>query len=238
MISKDREIVSCLEDLEASRFEQLIADERFKDNPLLPELRQLHELYRTLAQRTERMAKEKGRLETQLANMNRSLDLATRIDAMTGLANRRAIMEKIDQEFSRAHRHQRSASIVLADLDNYKFVNDNYGYNTGDDVLVEVARVLRGCVRSEDICSRWGGEEFLILLPETPLDGALAVANKIRESIAMTVFSANRSGINLTASLGVCEYRPDQSILEAIKLADQALQQAKHSGKNRAIVAS
>lgn len=236
-MTKDRDIVSCLEDLETTRFEQLIADERFKDNPLLPELHQLHELYRTLAQRTERLAKEKGRLETQLTNMNRSLELATRIDPMTGLANRRAIMEKIDQEFSRAHRHQRSASIVLADLDNYKKINDTYGYNTGDDVLVEVARVLHGCVRSEDICARWGGEEFLILLPETPLDGALAVANKIRESIAMTVFSANRAGINLTVSLGVCEYQPDQNIFEAIKRAELALHQAKQGGKNRALVA-
>lgn len=237
MAQKDNDIVNCLEDLEARRFEQLIADERFKDNPLLPELRQLHELYRTLVQRTDRMAKEKGRLETQLSNMNRSLDLATRIDPMTGLANRRAIMEKIDQEFSRAHRHQRSASILMADLDNYKLVNDTHGFNIGDDVLVEVARVLRSCVRSEDICARWGGEEFLILLPETPLDGALAVANKIRESVSMTVFSANRCGINLTISMGVCEYHPEQNIFEAIKRAEQALQQAKHAGKNRAIVA-
>lgn len=236
-MSNDRAIVNSLESLEAERFEQLITDERHKDNPLLPDLRQLHELYRTLAQRTERLLREKSQLETQLANMNRSLDLATRIDPMTGLANRRSIMEQIDQEFSRAHRHQRAASIVLADLDNFKVINDTYGYNTGDDVLVEVARVLRGCVRSEDICARWGGEEFLILLPETPLDGALAVAHKIRESVAMSLFSANRSGISLTVSLGVCEYHPDQNMLESIKRADVALQQAKHAGKNRAIVA-
>jgi len=237
MTRNDRAIVSCLEDLETTRFEQLMADERFKDNPLLPELNQLHELYRTLAQRAERLAKEKSRLETQLGNMNRSLDLATRIDAMTGLANRRAIMEKIDQEFSRAQRHQRATSIVLADLDSFKLVNDRYGYNTGDDVLVEVARVLRSCVRSEDICARWGGEEFLLLLPETPLEGALSVANKIRESVAMTVFSANRHGIKLTVSLGVCEYQADQNIFESIKRADHALFQAKQSGKNRAMVA-
>ncbi len=236
-MNKDRDIVTSLEDLEADRFAQLLADDRLHDNPLLPELRQLHELYRTLAQRSERLVREKARLETQLINLNRSLDLATRIDPMTGLLNRRAIMEMIDQEFSRAHRHQRAASIVLTDLDNYKRINDNHGYNTGDDVLVEVARVLRSCVRSEDLCSRWGGEEFLILLPETPLDGALAVANKIRESIAMTLFSANREGISLTASLGVCEYQPDQNIFEAIKRADLAMHQAKQAGRNRAMVA-
>lgn len=238
MTKHDRVPVSCLEGLESARFEQLMADERFKDNPLLPELRQMHKLYCTLFQRAERLAKDKSRLETQLGNMNRSLDLATRIDAMTGLANRRAIMEKISQEFSRAQRHHRSASIVLADLDAFKEVNDRYSYSTGDDVLVEVARVLRGCVRSEDICSRWGGQEFLLLLPETPLEGALAVANKIRESLDMTVFSANRHGIHLTASLGVCEYRSGQNIMESIKQAEQALHQAKQAGKNRAMVAA
>jgi diguanylate cyclase (GGDEF)-like protein len=236
-MANDKDIVSCLESIESSRYEELIADERFKDNPLLPELRQLHEIYRTLAQRTERLLKDKSQLETQLINLNRSLDLATRIDAMTGLANRRSIMEKIDQEFSRSHRHNRSTSIIMADIDNFKQINDTYSFNTGDDVLVEVARVFRGCLRSEDICARWGGEEFLVLLPETPLDGALSVANKIRESIAMTVFSANRCGISLTVSLGVCEYKPDQNFLDAIKRADQAMLQAKQAGKNRALVA-
>lgn len=236
-MANDKDIVSCLESIESTRYAELIADERFKDNPLLPELSQLHEIYRTLAQRAERLLKDKSQLETQLINLNRSLDLATRIDAMTGLANRRSIMEKIDQEFSRSTRHNRSTSIIMADIDDFKLINDTYSFNTGDDVLVEVARVFRGCLRSEDICARWGGEEFLVLLPETPLDGALAVANKIRESISMTIFSANRCGISLTVSLGVCEHQPDQNFLDAIKRADQAMLQAKQAGKNRALVA-
>jgi diguanylate cyclase (GGDEF)-like protein len=126
----------------------------------------------------------------------------------------------------------------MADLDYFKKVNDTHGFNTGDDVLVEVSRVLRGCLRNEDICSRWGGEEFLVLLPETQLDGALAVANKIRESVAMTEFKVNRPGIHLTISLGVCEYKPEQNIFEAISRADQALFQAKRGGRNRAMVAA
>jgi diguanylate cyclase (GGDEF)-like protein len=237
-MATDHDVIGTLETIESDRFQHLMADERFKDNLLLPELLQLHELYRTLSQRTERMAREKTRLETQLANMTRSLDLATRIDPMTGLANRRAIMEMIEQEFSRASRHQRATSIIMADLDYFKKVNETHGFNTGDDVLVEVSRVLKGCLRNEDICSRWGGEEFLVLLPETPLDGALAVANKIRESVAMTEFKVNRPGIQITISLGVCEYNSDQNIFEAISRADQALHQAKMGGRNRAIVAA
>lgn len=236
-MATDHDFIGSLETIESSRYQLLMADSSFKDNPLLPELQQLHELYLTLSKRTERLIKEKKQLETQLGNMNRSLDLATRIDPMTGLANRRGIMEMIEQEFSRAHRHQRPTSIIMADLDYFKKVNDTHGFNTGDDVLVEVSRVLKSCLRNEDICSRWGGEEFLILLPETPLEGALAVANKIRESVAMTEFKANRPGIQITISLGICEYHPDQNIFEAISRADQALHQAKLGGRNRAIVA-
>jgi diguanylate cyclase (GGDEF)-like protein len=235
-MAADHNVREKLEATDTGHFQRLMADDRFKDNPLLPELHQLHDLYCTLSQRTESMIREKSRMETQLANMSRSLDLATRIDPMTGLANRRAIMEMVEQEFSRANRHQRAASIIMADLDYFKKVNDTHGFNTGDDVLVEVSRVLRSCLRNEDICSRWGGEEFLVLLPETTLDGALAVANKIRESVSMTEFKVNRPGIQITISLGVCEYKPDQNIFEAISRADQALHQAKMGGRNRAMV--
>lgn len=233
----DRDLIEGLEIQELDRYQQVMADERFKDNPLLTELQHLHELYCTLAQRSERLAWEKVQLQKQLADMARSLDLATRIDPMTGLVNRRAIMEMVEQEFSRASRHHRSASIILADLDHFKQLNDTHGINTGDDVLVEVARVLHSCLRNEDVCARWAGEEFLILLPETPLDGALAVANKIRESIAMTEFKANKPGIHLTISLGVCEYHTENDLFDAISRADQALLQAKLGGRNRAIVA-
>lgn len=227
-----------LQAAESDHYQQLIADERFKSNPLLPKLQQLHEHYRSLAQKTERLLKEKAQLETQLSNMNRSLNLATRIDPMTGLANRRAMMELLEQEFSRASRHQRAISIVIADLDTFKRVNDAHGFNTGDDVLVEVARVLRGCVRNEDFCGRWGGEEFMFLLPETELEGALAVANKIRESVAMTEFVINKPGVRLTISLGVCSHQNGQNIFDAVTGADQALHKAKMGGGNRTVAVS
>lgn len=236
-MSKELQKLATLEADELALYQQLMADERFKDNPLLPEVASLHQHYRTLAKHAEALVKDREYLTTQLVNMNRSLDLATRVDPMTGLANRRAIMEMLEQEFSRSHRHQRNTSIIMADLDYFKKVNEAYGFNTGDDVLVEVSRVLRGCLRQEDVCARWGGEEFLMLLPETPLQGALAAANKIRESVAMTEFKANRPGIHLTISLGVCEYQSDQNILEAIARADQAMFQAKLGGRNRTVVA-
>lgn len=220
------------------RLEQLIADRQHADVALLDEFKQLSELYRKLETRAEKLAKENEQLKTELVNMVRSLELASRIDGMTGLANRRDIMEKIEREATRSHRHQHPFTILLVDVDDFKKVNDTYGYNSGDDVLVEVARVLRSCVRNEDICARWGGEEFMILLPETSAEGSLTVANKVLESVSMTEFKANKPGIRITVSIGICENDPLQSVYDCIARVDQALQQAKKDGKNRHRIAA
>jgi diguanylate cyclase (GGDEF)-like protein len=236
-MATERKIIEKLKISESESYSKLTSYIDTNNNKIMPELQKLHECCIALLKHAEQLINKKDQAETKLVELNRSLNLATRVDPMTGLANRRAIMEMIKQEFSRSNRHQRNSSIIIANLDNFKNINETLGYNTGDDLLVEVSRVLRGCLRNEDICARWGGEEFLILLPETRLDGALAVAEKIRESIAMTVFLANREGIRITTSLGVCEHKSDQDIFEAISRADQALRQAKSGGKNRALVA-
>lgn len=217
-------------------FEHVLSSGHYEGNPLLTEYRLLYDEYCRLQKHSMVLTKEKHNLETQLVEMNRSLDLASRIDPMTGLANRRDIMEKIEREYSRAERHHRLFSVLLADLDDFKLVNERYGYNSGDDVLVEVARVMMGCVRSEDVCARWGGEEFLFLLTETPLEGAKAVAQKINSSIAMTEFKAKKPGIRITVSIGVSEYQAGQSINDCISRADQALRTAKLEGKNRLVI--
>jgi diguanylate cyclase (GGDEF)-like protein len=221
-----------------AHFKHILEGGGHEGNPLLMEYHLLYDAYSALKHRMDALNKEKNNLLTQLGEMNRSLDLATRIDPMTGLANRRDIMEKIEREFSRSQRHQRTFSVMLVDLDNFKSVNDTYGYFDGDDVLVEVARVLMGCVRNEDVCARWGGEEFLFLLTETALDGAVTLAKKVLDSISMTEFKANRPGIRITTSIGLCEYVSGQSIYDCISSADQALRQAKQGGKNRFVVAS
>ncbi|WP_437179742.1 GGDEF domain-containing protein [Pelotalea chapellei] len=156
---------------------------------------------------------------------------------MTGLVNRRDMMERIEREASRANRHQRIFCALLLNIDNFRHINDVHGYNIGDDVLVELARVLRGGVRSEDVCARWGGDEFLILLPETRREGAEAVARKVLESITMTEFKAQKPGIWVTVSIGVRGYDPSQNIHECVFSADKALQQAKRDGKNRYVIA-
>jgi diguanylate cyclase len=220
----------------SAHFRHISADSRFEGNPLLIEYRLLHNDFLGLKRRVNKLEEENRNLNSQLVEIGRSLDLAGRIDPMTCLSNRRDIMQKIEREFSRAERHLRAFSVILADLDNFKQVNDIYGYNAGDDVLVEVARVLMSCIRKEDVCARWGGEEFLILLTETDIAGAEAVARKIHESITMTEFKAQKPGIRVTMSLGVSEYKTGQSTYECVTRADQALQQAKQGGKNRYFV--
>jgi diguanylate cyclase (GGDEF)-like protein len=221
----------------SAHFEHLVSDAGHDSNPLMIEYRLLYDDYFALKHRVHLLEKENSSLKTRLSEMDRSLDLSTRVDPMTGLANRRDIMEKMERELSRSERHQRTFSVMLVDLDNFKQLNEKYGYNDGDDVLVEVARVLMSCVRNEDVCARWGGEEFLFLLTETNIEGALTLSRKILDAISMTEFKANRPGIRITASLGLCEYQAGLSIYECVSRADQALRQAKLGGKNRFVVA-
>jgi len=214
-----------------SYFEHMLEGMRFKGNPMFTEYELLFNEFFALKQHVDELDRDKQSLQTQLAEMNRSLDLASRIDPMTGLANRRDIVEKIERELNRSKRHKRTFSLMLLDMDNFKLVNDTHGYNSGDDVLVEVARVLRSCTRNEDICARWGGEDFLFLLTETAIEGALILARKVLESISMTEFKVNHPGIRVTACIGLCEYQKGQSVYDCIAAADQALRQAKRDGK-------
>lgn len=236
-MTRNSEAKTSKETEEMRRFEKIINSGQFAGNPLLPAFTRLHEHCKKLEHQAEAAVRENKRCKTQLVEMSRSLELTTRVDVMSGLANRRDILGKIEQEFSRAFRHQRTFSVILADIDDFKHVNDSYGFNIGDEVLVEIANVLKSCVRSEDVCARWGGEEFLLLLPETTIDGAESVAQKINHSIAMTEFRVNKPGIRVTISLGVSGYSQGQAAFDCIARAEQALLTAKKSGKNQYIVA-
>lgn len=154
-------------------------------------------------------------------------------DQLTGLLNRRAMHQLLDQEHARVKRHGATFSLILGDLDRFKRVNDRYGHNTGDLVLQETARRLGSLMRAQDALCRWGGEEILILLPETGLDGAMHVAEKVRLSLADKPMLAGECSILQTISLGVTSCHGHDDIESAIKRADDALYQAKENGRNR-----
>ena len=152
-------------------------------------------------------------------------------DPLTGLMNRRHFRLLADQEFSRAARTHQQLLLMMLDIDHFKQVNDAHGHDVGDQALIAVADVLKNGIRDMDILARWGGEEFLVLLPETDLKGALPIAERIREQVSQIRLPKIPEG--LTISIGMCEAKPGMELKSVINLADQALYQAKASGRNR-----
>ncbi len=164
------------------------------------------------------------------------LHLAT-TDVLTGAANRRNFMERCETEVSRARRYDRPTSILMLDVDRFKSINDSYGHAAGDAVLKAMAAVFRQALREPDIWGRLGGEEFAILLVETPLHEAAAVAERLREQLASTPVTHDEYTIAFTASIGVAPVVPDDGGLEkALSLADGLMYQAKNAGRNRVMV--
>jgi diguanylate cyclase (GGDEF)-like protein len=164
------------------------------------------------------------------------VELASR-DVLTGAANRRAIEETLGLEVARARRHQRHVSVLFLDVDHFKSINDDFGHKAGDRVLVDVAAVIGNCLRPTDIVGRWGGEEFVIVLPETDSAEAAAIGERIRARFEYRSFLGD-DGRLLTCSIGVATY-PAQAIDAdtLIDLADNAMYQAKRLGRNRVSVA-
>jgi two-component system, cell cycle response regulator len=171
------------------------------------------------------------RLQTFVAHQE--LQQLASTDPLTGLNNRRSIEPQLESEVSRARRHHAHLSVLIADLDHFKRVNDQYGHVVGDGMLCEVARRIETLLRKEDRAARWGGEEFLVLLPETDLEQAEIVAEKIREAIASRPVAVNGFRIPLTISIGVAAWADDADAESLIRRADKGLYRAKGSGRNR-----
>jgi diguanylate cyclase (GGDEF)-like protein len=152
-----------------------------------------------------------------------------RIDALTGLANRRALEEILAAEISRAQRFTHALAVVLLDLDRFKEINDSFGHAAGDAMLREVSRLLTSLARQGDTVARWGGEEFVVVLPETDLAGAQRFAERLRRTIESHAVGEMKT----SSSCGVATMLPDDSVDELLGAADQALYEAKSNGRNR-----
>ena len=155
-------------------------------------------------------------------------------DSLTGIANRRIFLESLGGAISFAQRHQTSLSIIMADLDDFKSVNDTFGHNAGDHVLQAFANLLLENSRQEDLMARWGGEEFIMMLPGTSAKEATVLGERIRQRLEEISFSD--PGIRLTSSFGVSAYQPGETSTSFIERADQALYKAKRLGKNQVII--
>jgi diguanylate cyclase (GGDEF)-like protein len=170
------------------------------------------------------------------ARLHRTVEQQAITDDLTGLANRRRFSESLGLEVSRAERFGGSLALVLADLDDFKRVNDLYGHQVGDDVLRRFAELMRESVREFDLAVRHGGEEFAILLPETDLEGGARLGERLAESLRATSFT-NRAGesFTVTSSFGVAAFPSAGSAEQLMLTADRALYRAKKEGKNRVI---
>lgn len=170
----------------------------------------------------------------------RELQSMVRTDAVTGLANRRHMMERIENEKLRSRRSRRPFTLLMVDIDRFKMINDKYGHGIGDAVLVEVAQRMQAQVRGQDMLARWGGEEFLVVLPDTDMTGACVVAEKLRlavSSIPMKIPDQDLP-ISLSVTIGVAECAPDISVDECVKVADEAMYVGKRGGRDRVVAAS
>ncbi|HTF36234.1 MAG TPA: diguanylate cyclase [Myxococcota bacterium] len=180
------------------------------------------------------------RLQNELREKNQMLAKESMTDAVTGLRSRRYVSEVLAIEVLRARRYRLPLTVMMADLDHFKRVNDRFGHPAGDTVLRRVSDLLRSLLRATDVAGRFGGEEFLVILPQTDRGGAVSLAERWRQSLELTALEApDRKRIRTTVSIGVAEFmaqmaRPD----ELVRAADEALYTAKANGRNRIEVAS
>jgi len=167
--------------------------------------------------------------------VSRSLDRAARTDPVTGLSNRRDMTERIQRAIIRSEEDHEKAALVMADIDSFKRINDTLGHQGGDQVLIHVAQLMREHVRGQDVVSRWGGEEFMMLLPNTDLEGAVSVSENLRRALAETPPVIAGQQLVLTMTFGVAETYPGIDFNTLIKRADDAMYVGKARGKDRVV---
>jgi len=175
------------------------------------------------------------RLQEELRQANEQLKLVSHTDHLTGLFNRRYLMDILDRELSRVKRNGGVLSLMILDIDHFKEINDRYGHQGGDIILAEVSSLFRQELRVYDTAARYGGDEFVAVIPNASLPEATAVAERVRRAIERTRFSDTLEGVLLTVSIGISVYPfPGMETVEdLIREADGALYRAKASGRNR-----
>jgi diguanylate cyclase (GGDEF)-like protein len=196
-------------------------------------LRKLAERYRRLLRRMGKILLISDGYQARLMDLNVRLNLLAHTDGLTGLSNRHAGMERLEAERSRAERHGQPFSLAIADVDDFKAINDTHGHEAGDVMLRELSRMLRGQMRKEDTCARWGGEEFIFLLPETDGAAATALMTKLLAAVRGMQISYRGATLRCTMSAGCASLRPGRGVDDLLREADEGLYRAKREGKDR-----
>ncbi|MBP1726271.1 MAG: hypothetical protein H6Q51_1569 [Deltaproteobacteria bacterium] len=203
------------------------------------ELGYMTEVFNDMVTRLRQGREGLGAMNRTLRERNRELHELSITDSLTGLYNRKHLMEVLTKEVARAERYQRPLAVLMIDVDHFKLYNDTCGHLAGDEVLRNIAAIFRGCLRESDCVGRYGGEEFLIILPETVADDARRIADRIRSRLAEENFPADSKPVNITISGGIAIFpgngRSPESLLRS---ADAALYQAKNHGRNQVVSAA
>ncbi len=199
----------------------------------------LTDVFVYMVQRLREGRDELSEAHDELKKTNEELERLSITDSLTGLYNRRYLMRTLEAEVRRAGRTKHAFAVLMTDVDHFKSFNDTYGHQAGDEVLARVAGVLQATVREVDCAARYGGEEFSVMLPETGLQGATEVAERVRVGVAEEPFVFRGKTVRVTLSIGVSEFPTDGETSEAlIEAADRALYQAKRKGRNRVVRAA
>ncbi|HCW92705.1 MAG TPA: GGDEF domain-containing protein [Flexistipes sinusarabici] len=198
------------------------------------EIQMLSNEVMSVNQELSNLSRELTKKNVELKKANEKIAELTRTDPLTDLANRRFFNERLGEMVSLSQRKLQPLSLIMTDIDNFKFINDKYGHDAGDKVLKEYADLMQSFVRTEDLVSRFGGEEFMIILPLTTSEDAYSVAERIR--IKLSEKDILKNGVKITASFGVCTLKKEESIESFIKRVDTALYKAKHTGRNKTII--
>jgi diguanylate cyclase (GGDEF)-like protein len=191
----------------------------------------IYYFFRSSTKARREIAEKNNALEDAYAKMEHLANS----DTLTGLVNRRAFHDILNYEQNRQERTDMPMCLVIADIDRFKLINDNYGHDIGDQVLIWLAAIMRGKIRAQDTLCRWGGEEFLILMPDTTLEQGVHSAERIRETLQTVRFRQFGVELDVTLTFGVAQFNRDDDPRTIINQADQALYRGKHMGRNAVI---
>lgn len=199
----------------------------------------LHESLRATTERLDRRTRELALANSKLSKQARLLEEMSTTDELTGIRNRRHFFERASEELERCRRQFTELYLFMIDLDDFKKTNDSHGHRCGDAVLKSVAQAIDGVIRTGDLFARYGGEEFVVASVDNDTPGAAALAERIRETVESQIFEFEGLTLTLTASIGFARFpqpnKPQQTLDDMIREADEALYRAKRAGKNRCI---
>lgn len=193
----------------------------------------LSERFDKQVRQLEKVVRISDRYQEMMRDLNLALKEASTHDALTGLPNRRLLLDRLKEETERYTRNGHTFVLAMLDVDYFKQVNDRHGHDIGDKVLQAIARTMQAELREYDVCGRWGGEEFLFLLPETDLAAALTVITRVHQGIRDLAVRIGDDAITVTCSIGIAEHRPEESFADTLNRADSALLDAKREGRDR-----